>query len=92
MIKILCDRCGADITNRDAFGEITVKLHEYPDFDTPFKWISGEGEDEHYCRECAEEIARFIHTPPEKGVAAQEEPAEPPRTALQRQRRKSGGK
>ncbi len=71
MVKIICNRCGADITDRKAFGEITVKLHETPDFDTPFKWVAGESEDEHYCEECVEEIAWFIHTPPKPGSGAE---------------------
>lgn len=82
MIKIICNRCGADITNKDAFGEITVKLHESPDFDTPFKWMVGEAEDEHYCQECAEKIAQFIHTP----LTAE------PETESPQQEKKSEGK
>lgn len=86
MLKIICNRCGADITDRKAFGEIMVKLHETPEFDTPFKWVAGENGDEHYCQECVEKIARFIHTPPTA------EPEVEPSTQKKKYAEKQGGK
>ncbi len=82
MIRILCNRCGADITTGKAFGEVMVKLHESPDFDTPFKWVAGENDDEHYCEECVKEIAQFVHTPP-KTEQGTESP--PPRERICRE-------
>ena len=76
MIRILCNRCGADITTGKAFGEVMVKLHESPDFDTPFKWVAGENDDEHYCEECVKEIAQFVHTPPKTEQGTESPPQE----------------
>lgn len=80
MIRIMCNRCGVDMTDDKAFGEITIKAHESPDFDTSFRWIIGESEGEHYCEKCMEEITEFIRDPGQfaKALLAPVGAAEPP--------------
>lgn len=70
MVKVICDRCGAEITGKT--GEICIKMHEKPDFDSPFSWIAGEKGDEDYCERCGEEIARFIRNAPQERTEPQE--------------------
>ena len=93
MIKILCDRCGTDITTSGFFGNLKLDVHKSPDYtDAPESYLDVGKEHRHFCRECIDAICEFALT--EVGAAAQEEAAEttPPRTALQSQRRKPGGK
>lgn len=68
MIKVFCDRCGADITNAQQFGEVTGKLYTTPrfDVDTPVEWAFGLDDNRCYCKECMNEIRDFIRCCPEK--------------------------
>lgn len=75
MIKIICDKCGVDLSDNNKIGKIQIRLHESQDYDTqfrvfdipsddiPYQLIAGENE--HYCEKCVEEILEFIHTMPD---------------------------
>jgi len=64
MVKIICNRCGADITGEHGkYGKITIRMHETPDTCSPFKWVFGESGGEHYYGECVGAIVGFINKP-----------------------------
>lgn len=75
MIKILCDRCGTDITTSGFFGNLKLDVHKSPDYtDAPESYLDVGKEHRHFCRECIDAICEFALT--EVGAAAQEEAAE----------------
>ena len=89
MKKYICDRCGADITDSGAFGEVLVRIYQSPEFDAPFEWMAGENDGTHYCRKCAEEITEFVKNPPtaaepepKKGKTMKEESKKPERRKI----------
>ena len=64
MVKFICNRCGADITNGKEFGKVEVTIFKNNDFEGAPEWLAGKSADEHFCRECAEAVARFMYAPP----------------------------
>ena len=72
MIRIFCDRCGANITNSGAFGRIVARIFETADLNSPSKPVLGENDDNiHFCSKCMEDIKNFINKPvPETDIPA----------------------
>ncbi|MCM1090565.1 MAG: hypothetical protein NC092_04580 [Butyrivibrio sp.] len=68
MVKFICNRCGADITNGKEFGKVEVTIFKNNDFEGAPEWLAGKSADEHFCRECAEAVARFMYAPPAAAV------------------------
>lgn len=77
MIKVICDKCGVDLSKDSKVGKIQIKIHESQVLDTQFRFFDMSsadipyqllaGETEHYCEKCIEEILEFIHTTPDTG-------------------------
>ena len=57
MTKIICDRCGTDMTQSGAFGRIEMKIYQRQDFigDPVHRMIDGSS-DFRFCKKCMDTI------------------------------------
>lgn len=71
MIKVVCDRCGAEIKADEKPGYISIRFRNSAEGDfiteNPFKY-------RHYCVACMGKVEEFIMSDPETGAVAEDEP------------------
>ena len=66
MIKVICNRCGIDMTKSGAFGRITMEIHKRSDFaDSPPESMMRSFEC-HFCKKCMDAIYDFAITTPKE--------------------------
>ena len=87
MIKVICNRCGIDMTKSGAFGRITMEIHKRSDFaDSPPESMMRRCEC-YFCKKCMDTIYNFTITVPEEEtnqMAGTELTAEQPKVQRKR--------
>lgn len=89
MIRILCDRCGADISNSHKIGYIAWNFKEFVMGDL---LQENAFENKHYCADCMERIYDFIshNAEPLTGAVEASEPADDEITASTEKTKQTG--
>lgn len=87
MIKVICNRCGIDMTKSGAFERITMEIHKRSDFaDSPPESMMRRCEC-YFCKKCMDTIYNFTITVPEEEtnqMAGTELTAEQPKVQRKR--------